>query len=153
MVVGAVKNKGILLSKKENFMLPIYEEALEKASASAKKIGNRYVGSLLIKGDGSVWRIDSVQEASPRFIQRVCLQLLGKPRDIKCSLHLVENDFVDWVEMIANLATESGSYSVWGQFYDSKAELKKAVMGCKTLEDLFAVFRLEDDNEFSKKLV
>lgn len=151
--MGAVKTKGILLSESEKFMLPIYDTALEKASASAKKIGNRYVGALLIKGDGSAWRIDSVQEVSPSFIQRVCLQLLGKPRDIKCSLHPIESEFVDWVEMIANLATESGSFSVWGQFYDSKAELKKAVMGCETLEDLFAVFRLEDDNEFSNKLI
>ena len=56
-------------------------------------------------------------------------------------------------EKLSDVAIGRQSYSVWGQFYDSKEALKSAILKCENFQELVGVLNIDSHDQISKEVL
>lgn len=142
----------LIVCEKNNFMLPVYRMALDRTSKSFKSTIERYVGALVLDIKGNVKIIDKINLDSDSVFDKLLITFGLRKMNVSCHLLSVEIPFSELLKKIAYIACNGDSYSVWGQFHNSKRELEKDILHCNSVADLFRVLRVEGEGETASEL-
>lgn len=141
----------IIICYEKGFLLPVFNKAFDSIIGKYNHLKDRYLGAIILSSSDKAMTIVEVVEVEK--IASFFFGLVTTKSRISFVTKELHEDREYIYRKLSEAASSSQSYSVWGQFYDSKKDLKSAILDCSNFTEVTGVLNIAANSDISTDIL
>jgi hypothetical protein len=141
----------IIICYEKGFLLPVLNTAFDNVIGKYKHLKDRYLNAIILSPSDKAMKIVDVTEAEK--IGSFCFGMFITKSRISFVTKELQEEREYVYGKLSDAAISRQSYSVWGQFHDSREALKAAILKCRNFQELIGVMNIDGLGHISKEIL